>query len=34
LEILADWQNFIASQEPSEAQKNVLILIKALAEKM
>lgn len=33
-EILADWQNFIASQEPSEAQKNVLILIKALAEKM
>ena len=33
-EILNYWQKFIASQDPSEAQKNVLILIKALAEKI
>ena len=33
-EILDSWQIFIASQESAEAQKNVLILIKALADKM
>jgi len=33
-EILEDWQKFMESKDPAEAQKNVLILIKALAEKM
>ena len=33
-EILTDWQNFTKSKDPAEAQKNVLILLKALANKM
>ncbi|MDO8592689.1 MAG: hypothetical protein Q7R92_02870 [bacterium] len=33
-EILSDWQKFTASKDPAEAQKNVLLLLKALANKM
>ncbi len=33
-EILSDWQNFIKSKNADEAQINVLILLKALANKM
>lgn len=33
-EILSDWQNFTKSKDAAEAQTNVLILLKALANKM
>ncbi len=33
-EILDYWQKFTASKDPAEAQKNVLILLEALAEKL
>ncbi|MFH0854861.1 MAG: hypothetical protein V1891_05260 [bacterium] len=33
-EILSDWQNFTKSKDADEAQANVLILLKALANKM
>lgn len=33
-EILSDWQNFTKSKDATEAQNNVLILLKALANKM
>jgi len=33
-EILSDWQKFTKSKDAAEAQTNVLILLKALANKM
>ena len=33
-EILSDWQNFTKSKDAAEAQTNVLILLKALANKI